>query len=84
MARVAKIMRTSSSHEEGCERIWGLNATSFNADEQGNLVSVSFDEVRGEELPVDGNLFQPVPSAPLNVIWLYWLLVSCIQSTKVS
>ncbi|MEL0174946.1 MAG: glutamate synthase subunit beta [Cryomorphaceae bacterium] len=45
-----KIMRTSSSHEEGCERIWGLNATSFNADQQGNLVSVSFDEVRGEEL----------------------------------
>ncbi len=45
-----KIMFTSSSHEEGCERIWGLNATSFNADENENLISVCFDEVRGEEL----------------------------------
>lgn len=45
-----KIMRTSSSHEEGCKRLWGLNATSFNADKKGNLISVTFDEVRGEEL----------------------------------
>ena len=77
-------MRTSSSHEEGCERIWGLNATSFNADQQGNLVSVSFDEVRGEELAGRWQFVPTGTSALLNVIWRYWLLVLCIPSTKVS
>ena len=44
-----RILKTSSSHQEGCTRIWGLNATAFNSNEGGELVSVSFDEVRGEE-----------------------------------
>ena len=37
-----RIMKTSSSHQEGCTRIWGLNATAFNSNEGGELVSCQF------------------------------------------
>ncbi|NBA87525.1 glutamate synthase small subunit [Emticicia sp. CRIBPO] len=31
------MLRTSSSHEEGCERAWGINTKEFIGDENGNL-----------------------------------------------
>lgn len=31
------ILRTSSSHEEGCEREWAINTKAFLGDEQGRL-----------------------------------------------
>jgi glutamate synthase (NADPH/NADH) small chain len=40
------ILRTSSSHEEGCERIWGVNCTHFESDENGNVKSAHFDRVK--------------------------------------
>ncbi len=30
-------LRTSTSHEEGCERSWGINTKEFIGDEEGNL-----------------------------------------------
>lgn len=30
-------LRTSTSHEEGCERYWSINTKAFIGDEQGNL-----------------------------------------------
>lgn len=30
-------LRTSTSHEEGCERSWGINTKEFIGDENGNL-----------------------------------------------
>jgi glutamate synthase (NADPH/NADH) small chain len=34
-------MRTSSSQEEGCERMWDINSTSFIDDGNGNLAGVN-------------------------------------------
>ncbi len=34
-------IRTSSSQEEGCERLWCINTTSFIDDGQGNLAGVN-------------------------------------------
>lgn len=31
------VLKTSSSHEEGCERFWSVNTKAFVGDEQGNL-----------------------------------------------
>jgi glutamate synthase (NADPH/NADH) small chain len=34
------ILRTSSSHDEGCDRQWAIQTKSFLGDEQGNLRAV--------------------------------------------
>jgi len=39
------ILRTSSSHEEGCERQWALNTKEFVGDDKGNLTAVKIVEV---------------------------------------
>ena len=39
------ILRTSSSHEEGCERQWALNTKEFIGDDKGNLAAVKIVEV---------------------------------------
>jgi glutamate synthase (NADPH/NADH) small chain len=33
----AMMLRTSTSHEEGCEREWSINTKAFIGDENGNL-----------------------------------------------
>jgi len=59
------ILRTSTSHEEGCERQWAINTKAFIGDKKGNLVALqtvkvewakdeetgrfSFQEVKGSE-----------------------------------
>jgi glutamate synthase (NADPH/NADH) small chain len=43
-----RTLKNSSSHEEGCERHWGLNLLEFVSNEQGNLVGASFEVVRQE------------------------------------
>lgn len=42
-----KVLRTSSSHEEGCERHWGVNLQEFVLDETGSLKRAVFEEVEG-------------------------------------
>jgi len=39
------ILRTSSSHKEGCERKWCLNTTEFVGDKNGKLKEVIVEEV---------------------------------------
>ena len=39
------ILRTSTSHEEGCERQWSIVTKEFIGDEQGNLKALKIAEV---------------------------------------
>ncbi len=39
------ILRTSTSHEEGCERNWSIVTKEFIGDEQGNLKALKIAEV---------------------------------------
>ena len=43
------IMKTTSSHEEGCERFWGINTKAFLGDENGNLKAILVSDVSWEE-----------------------------------
>jgi glutamate synthase (NADPH/NADH) small chain len=56
-----RVLRTSSSHEEGCERRWNISSLEFlpaegNPDHVGGI---QCEEVRWEE--ADGRLVKPVP-----------------------
>ncbi|MEO8795572.1 MAG: glutamate synthase subunit beta, partial [Daejeonella sp.] len=42
------ILKTTSSHEEGCERFWGINTKAFLHDEQGNLRAILVSDVHWE------------------------------------
>lgn len=39
------VLRTSTSHEEGCERQWAINTKEFIGDEKGNLKAIKLVEV---------------------------------------
>jgi glutamate synthase (NADPH) small chain len=43
------MLRTSTSHEEGCERAWSLNTKEFMGDENGNLKALKLVEIRWEQ-----------------------------------
>ncbi|MCL4161541.1 UNVERIFIED_CONTAM: hypothetical protein GTU68_014333, partial [Idotea baltica] len=55
------ILRTSTSHEEGCERQWAINTKAFIGDKKGNLIALQTvkvewtKEVKGseEEIPCE-------------------------------
>ncbi|HEX2976590.1 MAG TPA: glutamate synthase subunit beta [Bacteroidales bacterium] len=40
----AKVLKTSTSHEEGCERMWSISAKKFSG-ENGNVKSIETEEV---------------------------------------
>lgn len=46
------ILRTSSSHKEGCQRRWNLSTNKFIGDEAGNLKAIEIEEV--EWKPAEG------------------------------
>jgi len=46
------ILKTTSSHEEGCERFWGINTKEFIGDEEGNLASILVTDVSWEIDPL--------------------------------
>ena len=46
-------MRTSSSQEEGCNRIWDVKTVSFDSDDSGNVTAINCVKVAWEN--VDGN-----------------------------
>ncbi len=54
-----RTFRTSSSHEEGCERYWALNTQAFLGDETGHLRAVRVEEVRWEK-QASGSRWLPV------------------------
>lgn len=43
-----KILRTSTSHEEGCQRHWSILTKEFIGDEQGNLKAVRVADIEWE------------------------------------
>ena len=54
-------LRTSSSHEEGAERMWSINTVRFNDDGKGNVKSLSCKKVEmkdGKFVDVDGSEFE--------------------------
>lgn len=42
------ILKTTSSHEEGCERFWGINTKRFIGDDHGNLKAILVTDVSWE------------------------------------
>ncbi|WP_295768553.1 glutamate synthase subunit beta [uncultured Mucilaginibacter sp.] len=42
------LLKTTSSHEEGCERFWGVNTREFLGDENGNLRALKVTDVTWE------------------------------------
>lgn len=42
------ILKTTSSHEEGCERVWSINTKAFIGDENGNLKALKVTDVLWE------------------------------------
>ena len=42
------LLKTTSSHEEGCERHWGVNTKEFLGDEHGNLRALKVTDVSWE------------------------------------
>lgn len=50
------VLKTSSSHEEGCERRWLLDTRRFVPDEKGNVKEVEVEEVEWEKDPATGRM----------------------------
>ncbi|MFC5283089.1 glutamate synthase subunit beta [Pedobacter alpinus] len=42
------LLKTTSSHEEGCERFWAINTKEFIGDADGNLIGLKISEVEWE------------------------------------
>lgn len=54
-------LRTSSSHEEGAERMWSVNTIRFNDDGNGNVKSLSCRKVEfkdGKFIDIEGSDFE--------------------------
>lgn len=50
------VLKTSSSHEEGCDRRWLLDTRRFVPDEKGNVKDVEVEEVEWEKDPATGRM----------------------------
>ena len=53
-----RILRTSTSHEEGVERKWAVNTLGFKANENGEVSAIY-----GSQVKFDGGKFEPVPGS---------------------
>lgn len=42
------VLKTTSSHEEGCDRYWGINTKEFLGDKNGNLRAIKVTDVSWE------------------------------------
>lgn len=54
-------LRTSTSHEEGCTRLWSVNTLRFNGDEHGHVRSLSCRKVElkdGKFVDIEGSDFE--------------------------
>mgnify|MGYP001543165620 FL=1 len=50
------VLKTSSSHEEGCDRRWLLDTRRFVPDEKGNVKEAEVEEVEWEKDPATGRM----------------------------
>ncbi|MFA7472723.1 MAG: FAD-dependent oxidoreductase, partial [Spirosomataceae bacterium] len=56
------MLRTSTSHEEGCHREWAINTKAFIGDEEGNLKALRIVKLDWQKDPETGRmLMQEVP-----------------------
>lgn len=55
------ILRTSTSHEEGCERQWSIVTKAFLGDEQGQLKALKISEVEVKREPGKAPGFVEIP-----------------------
>ena len=55
------ILRTSTSHEEGCERQWSIFTKTFIDDGSGNVKAIEIVDIVWERDPVTGAPFTEVP-----------------------
>jgi glutamate synthase (NADPH/NADH) small chain len=42
------VLKTTSSHEEGCDRFWGINTEAFLGDDEGNLRAIRVVDITWE------------------------------------
>ncbi|MCC8112650.1 MAG: glutamate synthase subunit beta [Bacteroidales bacterium] len=61
------VMKTTSSHEEGCERRWLLNTNRFLADKDGKLCGAEVEEIEWVT-PAEGGRPQMRPTGKKEVI----------------
>jgi glutamate synthase (NADPH/NADH) small chain len=69
------ILRTSTSHEEGCERQWAIHTKSFTGDTAGNLKSIKVADLNWSVAePGKGLQFTEVPGTereiPCDLVFL--------------
>ena len=50
------MLRTSTSHEEGCERQWSINTKEFIGDENGNLKALKIVKLDWQKDPETGRM----------------------------
>lgn len=50
------MLRTSTSHEEGCDRHWSINTKEFVGDENGNLVALKIVDLDWQKDPETGRM----------------------------
>ncbi len=56
-----KMLRTSSSHEEGVQRKWAVNTLGFKSNDKGEVTAIIGNEVKedgGKMVPVPGTEFE--------------------------
>ncbi|MEM6317588.1 MAG: glutamate synthase subunit beta [Bacteroidota bacterium] len=62
------MLRTSTSHEEGCERQWAILTEEFIGDEEGNLRAVKLVNIEWKKDPKTGrNTFVKQPGSELEI-----------------
>jgi len=44
-----KLLKSSSSHQEGCERAWNISTKKFVSDDQGNVIAVEVVKVEWDQ-----------------------------------
>lgn len=57
------ILRTSTSHEEGCERKWSIVSKEFIGDEHGRLKAIKVADVILKNNPGSAPVFEEVPGS---------------------
>src|SRR5690606_40754938 len=56
------MLRTSTTHEDGCHREWAINTKAFIGDEEGNLKALRIVKLDWQKDPETGRmLMQEVP-----------------------
>lgn len=69
-----KVKKTSSSHEEGCDRIWGVKTLKFHSDrvarfhgEKGDVKKISAVTVEWEKDPDGKDIMREIPGSEFDI-----------------